>query len=123
MLADQVRSRAPIVVHQNAGVTSFVHADQAAAAIVEIMRGDVTGPVNLAAQEPMDTVQLAAAIGAHAGMVPEFDRRPAPGESEHGSPFSYDRDFALDTTRLGSVATTLEPASAWLPDTVRAFFG
>jgi len=121
MLTDHVRSGTPVAVHPHPGATSFVHADQAAAALIEILRDDVTGPVNLAASDPTDTLQLVAAIGAVAGIEPVLDTRRDADVAEHASPFTYRSDFAMDIGRLRSLVGDLDPVAAWLPDTLATF--
>jgi nucleoside-diphosphate-sugar epimerase len=122
MLADHVRSRTPIAVDHRPGATSFVHADQAASTLVQLMRDAVTGPVNLAAPDPMNTTQLVAALGTAAGIEPVLVTRPVPAHAEHAaSPFTYPSDFAIDTGRLRSLVGDLDPVTAWLPYTLASF--
>jgi nucleoside-diphosphate-sugar epimerase len=122
MLTDHVRSGTPISVHDRPGATSFVDADQAASALVEILRGDLTGPINLASPDPTDTLQLVRAIGAAAGIEPVLVARRESADLEHVSPFSYPFAFAMDTGRLTSHIGELDPIAARLHATLRPFF-
>jgi nucleoside-diphosphate-sugar epimerase len=118
MLVDHVRSGTPIAVHAEPGATSFVHADQAAAALVQVMDHDVTGPINLAAPGPTTTLELVSAIGTAAGAEPVLVTGDPPADA---SPFTYPCDFVIDTSRLRSIVGDLDPVAAWLPDTLAPF--
>lgn len=121
-LTDHVRTGTPIAVDPQPGSTSFVDADQAASSLVEILRSDLLGPVNLASPDPTDTVQLLRAIGTAAGMEPVLVPRRDTENFQHVSPFTYPFHFAMDTSRLTSLVGDLDPVAAWLPATLTPFF-
>ncbi|SEL38885.1 NAD-dependent epimerase/dehydratase family protein [Streptacidiphilus jiangxiensis] len=103
---ERIAARRPILVHPDPQPASFVHAPEIARFLAWTAAAEFTGPVNAAGQGTLTARELALAIDPAA--IVEVG---APA-----SPFSFERAYAMDTTRAETLGFRFSRTADLLPD-------
>ncbi|MGA5822012.1 NAD-dependent epimerase/dehydratase family protein [Kitasatospora sp. NPDC094028] len=111
---EQIGRGLPVAVHAAPQPASFVHAPEIARFLAWAASADFTGPVNAASRGTLDVRELCATVGRVTGTEP---RLTAEG-SEPPSPFSFDRCYAMDTSRAARLGFRFSAVTDWLSQAV-----
>ncbi|MFF0413523.1 NAD-dependent epimerase/dehydratase family protein [Kitasatospora sp. NPDC004745] len=121
----RIEAGLPVAVHPAPQPASFVHAPEIARFLAFTATADFTGPVNAASHGPLDAHELSAAIARELGTRTEPVAAADVAVSADAetdalfSPFSFDRCYAMDTTRAADLGFRFSPVADWLPQAVR----
>lgn len=113
---ERIGAGIPVAVHEAPYPTSFVHHREMARFLHWAGEQAFTGPVNAASHGDLDVLGLTAAVGERLGRAPRH-RIVAPG-ADDASPFSFDRAYAMDTSRATDLGFAFGAVADWLPEAV-----
>ncbi|UQX04445.1 NAD-dependent epimerase/dehydratase family protein [Streptomyces sp. RerS4] len=114
---ERIERGLPVVVHAAPQPASFVHEAEIARFLAWAAAADFTGPVNAASHGALDARALSAAIGRALGRAAAAESVVRPGEPV--SPYSFDRCYAMDTTRATRLGFPFSAVADWLPLVVK----
>ncbi|WP_411080257.1 NAD-dependent epimerase/dehydratase family protein [Streptomyces sp. cmx-18-6] len=104
-----------VTVHAKALPTVFIHHEELADLLLWAATAGFTGPVNACSDDPLDVHGLAALVAVQARREPVL-RTVEAGEA--GSPFSFDRHYAMSNARAKELGFAFSRTTEWLPAAV-----
>ncbi|MGI5448171.1 NAD-dependent epimerase/dehydratase family protein [Streptomyces sp. CA-243310] len=108
----RIGSGAPVDVHEAPRPTSFIHHHEIADFLRWTAEQSFTGPVDAASDGALTVTELCELIGEGLGRRPRYRTVGAGGPA---SPFSFDRDYALDNSRATALGFRFTRTADWLP--------
>ncbi|MFD9124286.1 NAD-dependent epimerase/dehydratase family protein [Kitasatospora sp. NPDC059571] len=111
---ERIAAGRPVAVHPAARPTSFVHHREIAAFLARTAAGDATGPLNACSDGALTAVELSALVAERLGTSARL-RSPEGGDA---SPFSFDRDYAMDNGRAAALGFRFSRTADWLPGAI-----
>lgn len=117
---DRVRAGGEIYFPNRDARMTFIHAADAAKALMHFRTRSFEGPVNAASGDPLKMTELATMLERELGKPLVW--AGAPTDANH-SPFGVERDMMICTEKLEELGFLCRPLADWLPGTIRAFRG
>jgi nucleoside-diphosphate-sugar epimerase len=109
---DRVMRDQPVVVTPKPGRTSHISSWDMAEFLRFCANQELTGVLN-AASDPLNAVEFTKLLAQSAGREPRFE--VVVDGSDASSPFAWDGDFAMDTTKAREAGYCFEATSTWVP--------
>ncbi|MFD7839136.1 reductase [Streptomyces sp. NPDC059761] len=111
----RIAAGTPVDVHEAPYATSFVHHHEIARFLQWTAGQSFTGAVDAASHGSLDVLGLCALVAERVGR-PARLRIVEPGAP--ASPFSFDRDYAIDNSRATDLGYRFGRVADWLPGAV-----
>ncbi|MFF4852820.1 NAD-dependent epimerase/dehydratase family protein [Streptomyces sp. NPDC001194] len=111
----RIAAGTPVEVHEAPYATSFIHHHEIARFLQWTAGQSFTGAVDAASHGSLDVLELCALIAERVGR-PAGLRTVEPGAP--ASPFSFDRDYALDNSRAEGLGYRFQRVADWLPEAI-----
>ncbi len=112
---ERIGAGTPVDVHATPYATSFIHHREIARFLHWAAEQSFTGTVDAASHGSLDVLGLCALVAEQAGRSAQY-RVVADGEA--ASPFSFDRDYALDNGRAAALGFGFGRTADWLPQAI-----
>ncbi|MEW2415469.1 NAD-dependent epimerase/dehydratase family protein [Streptomyces sp. NPDC046866] len=112
---ERIAAGTPVEVHEAPYATSFVHHREIARFLHWAAEQSFTGTVDAASHGSLDVLGLCELVGEGVGRAP-LHRVVANGTA--ASPFSFDRDYALDNGRAAALGFGFGRLADWLPQAI-----
>jgi nucleoside-diphosphate-sugar epimerase len=118
---ERIERGLPVAVHPAPQPASFIHEAEIARFLAWAAAAEFTGPVNAASHGTLDAQELCAAIGQALGTEPALvTPQGEPGTPDAPlSPFSFDRCYAMDTSRAARLGFRFSSIADWLPQLLK----
>ncbi|MCC0099793.1 NAD-dependent epimerase/dehydratase family protein [Streptomyces flavotricini] len=111
----RIAAGTPVDVHEAPYATSFIHHHEIARFLQWTAGQSFTGAVDAASHGALDALDLCALVAGRVGR-PAVLRTVEPGAT--ASPFSFDRDYALDNGRAEDLGYRFRRVADWLPGAI-----
>ncbi|WP_327130874.1 reductase [Streptomyces sp. NBC_01343] len=111
----RIAAGTPVDVHEAPYATSFIHHHEIARFLQWTAGQSFTGAVDAASHGALDALDLCALVAGRVGR-PAVLRTVEPGSP--ASPFSFDRDYALDNARAEDLGYRFRRVADWLPGAI-----
>lgn len=113
---DRVRNAESICFPNTRAKMSFIHADDAARAMLFCAVKDVLGPINVSASEPIVLKQLIKKIERHVGRSAILVNSDV---KEYQSPYGIEKDWYMDCSKYRSLGGEARAITDWLDSLIQ----